>query len=96
MKRKQPAEPAEAGRTCQIESAGIEFVAIAPLILADISKIQQKFRYCYKIYFFKTKTVFYVFKKDIIANKMFFQKIYRLHVFWLTCVVLPRQKINQK
>ena len=35
-------------------------------------------------------------KKDMIANKMSFQNIYRLHAFWLGSVVLSRSKIEQK
>ena len=35
-----------AGRTCQMEPAGIRSATIAPLFLADVSKIQQKLKYC--------------------------------------------------
>ena len=35
-------------------------------------------------------------KKHMIANKMFFQNIYRWNTFWLVYVVLSRPKINEK
>ena len=40
---------------------------------------------------------FFVFcKKDVITNKVFFQKMYRVHVFRLGYVVLPPPKLDQK
>ena len=56
-----------------------------------------KIRVLLKSLFHKNKTSVLCFvKKDMIANKMFFQNIYRLHAFWLGCVVLSHPKIYQK
>ena len=56
------------------------FATIAPLIFADVSKkkgVAERF-------ISKKQKQFFVFcKKDMIANKMFFQNIYKLRAFWL-------------
>ena len=44
----------------------------------------------------KQKQFFVFCKNNMIANKMLFQSIFRLHAFRLGCVFLPRPKIDQK
>ena len=48
------------GKTYQMESAGIQFPAIALLMFADVPKNQEKLGYYLKVYFSKTKTAFCV------------------------------------
>ena len=83
-------------RPSKIGSPGIQFFAIAPLIFADMAKINKNQGIAKRFISPKQKQFFMFCKKDMIANKIFFQKIYRLHVFRLGCVVQPRPKLDKK